>query len=71
MDTTNREFKNWEEFIECIRTMPLTWVPAALLVLVEEAINRKVFKNDGMLLKAIDEKIKWMDKETKNIRGNR
>lgn len=63
----DRKFENWEEFIECIRTMPLTWVPAALLVMVEEAVTRKCFKPGG-LQKAIDEKLKWMNKETKNLK---
>lgn len=66
----DRKFNDWSEFIECVRTMPLTWVPAALLVLVEEAVNRKCFKPEG-LKKAIDEKLIWLEKETKNLRANR
>jgi hypothetical protein len=51
---------SWEQVIEIIRTMPTTWLPAALLYLVEEAVRRKVFKPGG-LQTIIDDKLKKME----------
>lgn len=60
----NRKFESWDFFIEGVRTMPLTWIPAALLVLVEEAVNRNCF-NPGGLMRAIEEKLKYMQHNSK------
>jgi hypothetical protein len=50
------QFKDWGHFIECIHGLPLTWVPAALLVMVEEAVRRRCFKPGG-LQEAINQKL--------------
>lgn len=49
----------WDQVVEMIRTMPTTWLPAALLYVVEEAVRRKVFKPGG-LQTIIDDKLKKM-----------
>lgn len=52
---------NWEELVEVLNTMPKTWIPAILLVVVELAIKKQCFVSGG-LQQAIEEKIKWMKK---------
>jgi hypothetical protein len=42
----------------------MTWLPAALLVLVEECVERKCFKPDG-LQRAIEEKLNYMKNPSK------
>jgi hypothetical protein len=53
---------SWEQIVEIIRTMPTTWVPAALLYIVEEGVRRKLFKPGG-LETMIQDKLKAMEKE--------
>ena len=40
--------QSWEEFELSLRTLPVTWIPAALRMLVEEAENKKVFVLGGL-----------------------
>lgn len=58
------KFGEWGEFIEAVHKMPNTWVPAAVLIIVEEAINRNCFKPEG-LLEAIQQKLNYMKDPSK------
>lgn len=58
------KFGEWGDFVEAVHRMPKHWLPAALLTIVEECINKKCF--DGQSLKqAIDEKLNYMKDPSK------
>lgn len=59
MNRNDNRFHSWPDLVEAIRTLPLTWLPAALLILVEECVTRNCFKPEG-LQKAIQEKLNYM-----------
>jgi len=58
------KFGAWGEFVECVNQMPVTWLPAALLVITEACVEKKVFQAGG-LQKAIEEKLNYLKNPSK------
>jgi hypothetical protein len=59
----NDEFVHWGSLVERIRTMPTTYIPATLLILVEIALKKKLLKPNE-ILNAVEQHIRKLEGTT-------